>query len=81
VALSGNLMKHVNAFANEIDEIVGSPKFQTYIDNGSKDDVSKEPLDRLITLDEVTKQEVENKMSLNTFQLWSEITQQCYNNF
>jgi hypothetical protein len=52
-------MKHVSAFANEIDEIMGNPKFQTYIDFGSKDDVSKKPLDRLITLDEVTKQEVE----------------------
>jgi hypothetical protein len=49
-------MKHVSAFANEIDEIVGSPKFQTNLDSGFKDNVSKEPLNRLITLDEVTKQ-------------------------
>jgi hypothetical protein len=34
-------MKHVNAFANEIDEIVGTPKFQTYLDSGYKDDVNK----------------------------------------
>jgi hypothetical protein len=74
-------MKHVSAFANEIDEIMGNPKFQTDIDNASKDDVSKEPLDRLITLDEVTKQETKDKMSFNNFQLWFKITQQCYNNF
>jgi len=34
-------MKHVNAFANEIDEIVGTPKFQTYLDSGYKDVVNK----------------------------------------
>jgi len=34
-------MKHVNVFANEIDEIVGIPKFQTYLDGGYKDDVNK----------------------------------------
>ncbi len=50
-------MKHANVFANEIDEIVGSPKFQTDLDNGSKDDASKEPLiTRPITPYEVTKQ-------------------------
>jgi hypothetical protein len=53
---SGNVIKHVSAFANEIDEIVGSPKFQINLDSVFKDDVSKEALDRPITLDEVTKQ-------------------------
>jgi hypothetical protein len=49
-------MKYANVFANEIDEIVGNPKFQTNFDSGSKDDVSKEPLvTKLITLNEVTK--------------------------
>jgi hypothetical protein len=41
---NGNVMKHVSASANEIDEIVGNPKFQIDLDSGSKDDVSKEPL-------------------------------------
>jgi hypothetical protein len=51
---SGNVMKHVNIFANEI---VGSPKFQTHFDSGSKDDASKKPLvTRPITPYEVTKQ-------------------------
>jgi hypothetical protein len=50
-------MKHVNASANEIDEIVGSPKFQINLDSGFKDDACKEVLDRPITLDEVTKQD------------------------
>jgi hypothetical protein len=49
-------MKHVNVSANEIDKIVGNPKFQINLDSGSKDDVSKEPLDRPITANEVTKQ-------------------------
>jgi hypothetical protein len=52
-------MKHVNASTNEIDEIVGNPKFQTNLDSGFKDDVSKEPSNRSITPNEVTKQ---NKM-------------------
>ncbi len=34
-------MKHVSAFANEIDEIVGNPYFKTYLDSGYEDDVSK----------------------------------------
>jgi hypothetical protein len=51
-----NVMKHVNASINEIDEIVGSPKFQIDFDNGSKDDVKKEPLDNPITPNEVTNQ-------------------------
>jgi hypothetical protein len=49
-------MKHVSASTTEIDEIVGSPKFQIDLDSGSKDDASKEPLDRPITPDEVIKQ-------------------------
>jgi hypothetical protein len=53
---SGNVMKHVSASANEIDEIVGNKKFQINLDGGFKDDDSKEALDRPITLDEVTKQ-------------------------
>jgi hypothetical protein len=36
-------MKHVNVSTNEIDKIVGNPKFQINLDNGSKFDVSKEP--------------------------------------
>jgi hypothetical protein len=36
-------MKHVNAVINEIDEIVGSPKFQIDFDNGFKDDAKKNP--------------------------------------
>jgi hypothetical protein len=54
---NGNVMKHVNAFTHEIDEIVGSPKFQINLDNGFKDDACKEALDRPIIPDEVTKQD------------------------
>ncbi len=49
-------MKHVSVFANGIDKIVGSPKFQIDLDNDSKDDVSKKPLDIPIIPNEVTKQ-------------------------
>jgi hypothetical protein len=34
-------MKHVSAFANEIDEILGNLEFQTDLDNDFKDDVNK----------------------------------------
>jgi hypothetical protein len=57
-------MKHVNAFANEIDEIVGNPKFQIDLDRGSKDDASKEPLDRPIIPNEVTKQNKRQKINV-----------------
>jgi hypothetical protein len=53
---SENVKKHVNVFVNEIDEIVGSLNFQIDFDNGSKDDVKKESLNKL-TPNEVTKQE------------------------
>ncbi len=36
---SENVMKHVNASINEIDEIMDNPKFQTNLDNCSKGDV------------------------------------------
>ncbi len=59
----------MSVFANEIDEIVGNPKFQIDLNSGSKDDVSKEPLDRLIILDEVTKQNKRQK--INVFEHFS----------
>jgi hypothetical protein len=34
-------MKHVNVSTNEIDVILGNPKFQIDFDSGSKGDVSK----------------------------------------
>jgi hypothetical protein len=40
-----NVMKHVNVFINEIDEIVNNSKFQTKFNKSSKDDDNKEPLD------------------------------------
>jgi len=74
-------MTHVRVFANEIDKIMGNPKFQINLDSGFKDDVSKKSLKRPITLDEVTKQKKCIKsMSLNIFQPCLKITQQCYNN-
>jgi hypothetical protein len=57
-------MKHVSALTNEIDEIVGNPKFQIDLDNGSKGDASKEPLNTPITLDEVTKQNKRQKINV-----------------
>jgi hypothetical protein len=38
---SGNVMKHVSAFANEIDEIVGSLELQIDPNSAFKDDVNK----------------------------------------
>ncbi len=38
---NGNLMKHVNIFVNEIDEIMGILKFQIKLDSGFKNDGSK----------------------------------------
>ncbi len=49
-------MKHVNAITNAIYEIVGNPYFQTKFNSGFEDDVSKKPLGRLITPNEVIKQ-------------------------
>ncbi len=57
-------MKHVSAFANEIDEIVGNLEFQTDPNNSFKDDVNKQPLDTPITLDEVTKHNKRHKINV-----------------
>jgi len=57
-------LKHVSVFANEIDEIAGNSKFQTNLNSGFKDDVNKEPLNRPITLDEVTKQKKIEKINV-----------------
>jgi len=32
---NGNVIKHVNAFTNDIDEVMGNPKFQKKNDNNS----------------------------------------------
>ncbi len=47
-----------------IDEFVGIPKFQIYLDIRSMDDVWKEPLDRPIIPDEVTKQNKRQKINV-----------------
>jgi hypothetical protein len=57
-------MTHVGVFANEIDKIMGNPKFQINLDSGLKDDVSKKPLERPITLDEFTKQNKTQKINV-----------------
>jgi hypothetical protein len=62
-------MKHVNASVNEIDEIMGSPTFKIDIDSGFKNDANKEPLDRPIIPDEVTKQNKRQK--INVFEHFS----------
>jgi len=49
------MLKHVNVFTNEIDEIVNNTRFQIQFDNGPKDDGIKEFLDRPFIPNEVTK--------------------------
>ncbi len=61
---SRNVMKHVNVSINEIDESVNNLKFQIDLDNGSKGDANKEPLNILITLDEVTKENKRQKINV-----------------
>jgi hypothetical protein len=67
-------MKHVNAFANEIDVIVGNPKFQIDFDIGSTGDVNKEPLDQSLQMTLQNKTKGKRSTSLNTFQPWLKIT-------
>jgi hypothetical protein len=63
-------MKHVSASTNEIEEIVSSPKSQANFDNASKDEGSKEPMEKP-HLDEVKKHKKKKKkglMCINIFQ-------------
>jgi hypothetical protein len=57
-------MKHVNATANAIDEIMGNPYFQTNFNSGSNNDVSLKPLDRTITPNEAIKQNRRQKINI-----------------
>jgi hypothetical protein len=42
-------MKHVSASTNEIEEIVSNPKSQANFDSASKDEGSKEPMEKPVT--------------------------------
>jgi hypothetical protein len=42
-------MKHVSASTNEIEETVSSPKSQEIFDNASKDEGSKELMEKPLT--------------------------------
>ncbi len=61
---NGNVMKHLNAATNASDEIMDSPYFQIDFDNGSKVDVSLEPLDRPIIPNEIKKQNKRQKINV-----------------
>jgi hypothetical protein len=66
---SGNVMKHVSTFFNETKKIVGNPKSKVDFDSASKDEGSKELMEKPFTLDEV-KNITKNKslMCMNIFQ-------------
>jgi hypothetical protein len=49
------MLKHVNVFTNEIDEIVSKTKFQIQFDSGLKDVGIQEFLDTTFIPNEVTK--------------------------
>jgi hypothetical protein len=62
-------MKHVSTFANEIEEVVGSLKSQANFDNASKDEGSKEPMEKPFTPNEMfTKKQ---KKKLNVYEHFS----------
>jgi hypothetical protein len=42
-------MKHVSASTNEIEKIVSNPKSQANFDSASKDEGSKEPMEKPLT--------------------------------
>jgi hypothetical protein len=66
-------MKDVSVFANEIEEVVGSPKSQVDFDSVSKDEGSyKELMEKPFTLNDVKEIEQKKKslMCMNIFQPW-----------
>jgi hypothetical protein len=65
-------MKHVNIFANEIEEIVSSLEPQVYFDYASKDEGSKKPMEKPPTPNEV-KNLKKNLLCINIFQPWFKI--------
>jgi len=74
-------MKHVSIFANEIEEVLGTPKSQANFDSASKDEGSKEPMAKPFTPNEIfLKTKNKSLMCMNIFQPWLKIIQPCYNN-
>ncbi len=75
-------MKHVNAFANEIEKIVSNQEFQIDFNNASKDEGSKEAMEKPFTLDEVLK--CNKKQKFNVYEHFSTMAKNnismCYNN-
>jgi hypothetical protein len=67
---SENVMKHMNDFVDEIDEIMGSPKFQTKFHNGFKDDDCKKCwIDLSIQTKFLKKTKDRKPMFMITFQI------------
>ncbi len=77
-----NVMKHVNDFANETEKIISSQEFQIDFDSASKNEGSKEAMEKPFTLDEVKKQN--KKQMFNVYEHFSTMaktnTSMSYNN-
>jgi hypothetical protein len=75
-------MKHVNDFANETEKIISSQEFQIDFDSASKNEGSKEAMEKPFTLDEVKKQN--KKQMFNVYEHFSTMaktnTSMSYNN-
>ncbi len=75
-------MKHVNASTNEIEKIISNREFQVDFDNASKDEGSKEAMEKPFTLDEIKKQNKNQKF--NVYEHFSTMaknnTSMSYNN-
>jgi hypothetical protein len=73
-------MKHVNDFVDEIDEKMGSPKFQTKFHSGFKDDDSKKCwIDLSLQMRFKNKTKDIKPMFMITLQMWLKLLQYCYN--
>jgi hypothetical protein len=62
-------MKHVSTFANEVEEVIGSPKSQANFDSASKNEGSKEPMAKPFTPNEIFFKN--KKQKLNVYEHFS----------
>jgi hypothetical protein len=64
----------------QIERVIGSPNSQTYFDNASKDEDSKEPMEKPLTQMRLKNRTKKNLMCMNIFYHGWKQFGTCYNN-
>jgi hypothetical protein len=64
-------MKHVSTSANEVEEVISSPKSQANFDSASKYEGSEEPMEKPFAPNKIFKKKKQKKQKLNVYEHFS----------